>query len=104
MTAFTPPLMEISEFEGRFVLLGILHTEEAAEQIAYFRREKNFKVEHQQPYGGGVLILSLIEDKAALQKLYEIYEPLTRGYRGTYQAFAKGIVAAYHRLPDPKKA
>jgi hypothetical protein len=103
MTKYTPPFMKIIEFQSKFVLVGMLNPDEAAEQINYFRTNKGFRVEYQRPFGGSVLIISLAEDKEDLKKLYEIYEPLSRGYRGSYQAFAIGIVKAYRNLPDSQK-
>lgn len=46
----------------------------------------------------GKYMLSGVVNKEQLHTLYSIFEPLSREWRGQYQALAKAIVEAYEKL------
>lgn len=47
-------------------------------------------------------MLNGVFNKAQLDALYSIFEPLSREWRGQYQAFAKAIVEAYEEMDKAK--
>lgn len=46
----------------------------------------------------GKYMLNGVVNKEQLQALYNIFEPLSREWRGQFQALAKSIVEAYEKL------
>jgi hypothetical protein len=47
-------------------------------------------------------MLNGVFNKAQLHALYSIFEPLSREWRGQYQALAKAIVEAYEEVEKKK--
>ena len=50
----------------------------------------------------GKYMLNGVLNKEQLHALYSIFEPLSREWRGQYQALAKAIVAAYQEMENSK--
>ena len=46
-----------------------------------------------------LLLISVVNEKQ-LEAVYEVFEPLSRSWRGQFQAFAKVLVAAYNSWKD----
>ena len=47
-------------------------------------------------------MLNAVVNKEQLRALYEIFEPLSREWRGQYQALARAIVEAYQEMENSK--
>lgn len=50
----------------------------------------------------GKYMLNSVLNKEQLHTLYNIFEPLSREWRGQYQALAKAIVEAYQEMDNSK--
>ena len=48
----------------------------------------------------GKYMVNGVLNKEQLRTLYNIFEPLSREWRGQYQALAKAIVEAYEKLDE----
>lgn len=48
----------------------------------------------------GKYMVNGVFNKEQLRTLYNIFEPLSREWRGQYQALAKAIVEAYEKLEE----
>jgi len=89
MTQFSPPFFKILEFEDRFILIGALNENQLQTLLQECELQARIGLEENRS-----LVVGFV-NQSELKKLYGVFEPRSRKWRGQYQALAIAIVSAY---------
>lgn len=90
MTKYIPPFLKIHSFaSNRFVLTAIV-SKDQQESI-----QKRMSVACKTDLDDGQILVVCLLSQTELDKVYEIFRPLSKSWRGQFQALAKAVVNAY---------